>query len=335
MGRTRSRGAAVRNAAAGLLLASFLLGQEAVIRVDVNLVRVLATVKDSAGELVGSLTPDDFEVRDNGVPQRIAVFERYTQQPLSVSLLVDTSGSTAKDLKYEIDSINKFLHAFFAEGNAEDRIALYSFNYEVMKHAGFTRNRRGLERALRGLRAQAGTAVYDAIFLASEEIEDREGRRILVIVTDGSDTMSRKDFHGALKAAQLADAVIYPIVVVPISNDAGRSTGGENALITMAQRTGGRAFFPDAGPALDAAFAEVLRDLRTQYFLGFYPKDVPRARDPFHRLDVRVRKPGLQVSARSGYYGKSDGAAASGWSGGPQPPSGAAPVADRQQREKK
>jgi Ca-activated chloride channel family protein len=107
-------------------------------------------------------------------------------------------------------------------------------------------------------------------------------------------------------------------VVVPITNDAGRSIGGENALITMAQRTGGRAFFPEAGPALDTAFAEILRDLRTQYFLGFYPKDVPPSRDPFHRLEVRVNKPGLAVSSRNGYYGASD-VAAPGVYSKPQP----------------
>jgi Ca-activated chloride channel family protein len=312
MGPERSRGRALIcafvAAAAG---AAAILAQETVIRVDVNLVRVIATVKDAAGNLVGSLDAGDFEITDNGVPQKISVFERRTQQPLSVALMIDTSGSTGKDLKSEIESIQKFLKAFFAEGNAEDRVAIFSFNYEVMKRSGFTRNRRGLEHSLRGLRGEAGTALYDAVYLASEELENREGRRVIVIVTDGSDTVSRKDFHASLKAAHLVDAVIYPIVIVPITNDAGRSTGGENALITMAERTGGRTFFPDLGAALDKAFVEILRDLRTQYFLGFYPKDVPPAKDPFHKLGIRVRRPGLQVLARTGYYGVSEASAVS------------------------
>jgi Ca-activated chloride channel family protein len=289
-------------------LSGVLFAQEPLIRVDVNLVRVIATVKNPAGELVGSLTADDFEIQDNGIPQKVAVFERQTQQPLNVALLMDTSGSTAKDLKLEVQAIERFLRAFFAEGNPEDRIAIFTFNYEVKARSTFTRNRRGLERALRGLKGEAGTAVYDAIFLASEALEDRDGRKVMVVVTDGSDTASRTDFHRALKAAHLADAVIYPIVVVPITNDAGRSTGGENALTTMAERTGGRPFFPDV-PSLDTAFVEILRDLRTQYFLGFYPKDVPPSDNPFHRLDVRVRRPGLQVLARNGYYGDSGDAA--------------------------
>jgi Ca-activated chloride channel family protein len=237
------------------------------------------------------------------------VFERQTQQPLSIALMIDTSGSTGKDLKSEVESIRKFLRAFFAEGHPEDRIAIYTFNYEVSKRAGYTRNREGLERGLRGLRGEAGTALYDAIYLGSEELEQREGRRVIVLVTDGADTVSRKNFHAALKAAHLADAVIYPIVVVPITNDAGRSTGGENALITISQRTGGRTFFPDVGAALDTAFVEILRDLRTQYFLGFYPRKVPSTKDPFHRLTIRVRRPDLQVLARSGYYGVSESSA--------------------------
>ena len=293
----------MRRAAGLLAVSSLLFAQDPLIRVDVNLVRIIATVKNPAGELIGSLTADDFEIADNGVPQTVAVFERHTQQPLSVALLVDTSGSTAKDLKSEVESVGRFLRAFFAEGNPEDRIAIFTFNYEV-RGSTFTRNRAGLERSLRGLKGQAGTAVYDAILLASEALEEREGRKVIVVVTDGSDTASRTDFHGALKAAHLADAVMYPIVVIPITNDAGRSIGGENALITMAERTGGRAFFPNV-PALDTAFLDILRDLRTQYLLGFYPKDVPPSDNPFHRLNVRVRRPGLQALARNGYYGDS------------------------------
>ena len=98
---------------------------------DVNLIRVLATVKDAGGHLVGDLDQNGFlRFRDNGAPQKVANFERRTEQPLLVSLLIDNSGSTAKDLKYEIDSVNRFLHALFAEGNPQDSLALYTFNYE-------------------------------------------------------------------------------------------------------------------------------------------------------------------------------------------------------------
>jgi Ca-activated chloride channel family protein len=128
----------------------------------------------------------------------------------------------------------------------------------------------------------------------------------MIVVTDGGDTTSAKDFHAALEAAQMADAVIYPILVMPITNDAGRNIGGENALATMAAGTGGRVFAPSIGADLDAAFAEIIRELRTQYLLGFYPRDVPVTANRFHKLEVRVRRQGLRVSARNGYYGDAE-----------------------------
>jgi Ca-activated chloride channel family protein len=282
---------------------SILAQDSAPIRVNVQLVRVLATVKDPSGALVGSLGKDDFTVKDNGVLQQISVFERQTDQPLSVAILIDNSGSTAKDLKYETDSVSKFLRALLREGNPDDAVALYSFNWEIVKQIGFTRNAAQFDRSLRNLRGEAGTSLYDAVLLASRDIQDRTGRKVLVIVTDGGDTTSHSDFLRASEAAQLADAVIYPVLVVPITNEAGRNVGGENALTTFAQRTGGRVFAPSLGAALDDAFQQIIRDLRTQYLLAFYPKDVPATKERYHSLDVAVSDPRLRAQARSGYYG--------------------------------
>jgi Ca-activated chloride channel family protein len=289
---------------AGLVLAAALGAQ---IRVQVNLVRVLATVKNPAGELVGALNKEDFEVLDNGVLQQVAVFERQTEQPLSIAMMVDASGSTAKDLKFEVDSVARFFKALFAEGNPKDTVALYSFNYQVTVHNFFTHNQAPLEHSLHLITGEAGTSLYDAIYLASRDLESRDGRKVMVIVTDGGDTTSVKDFHAALDSAQLANASIYPVLVVPITNDAGRNLGGEHALTTMALGTGGRVFQPTLGPALDAAFTEIIKDLRTQYLLGYYPKNVPPTKNRFHRLQVRTLRPDLRVSARNGYYGEASG----------------------------
>jgi Ca-activated chloride channel family protein len=288
----------------GLAVAA--LAQDTTFRVDVNLVRVLATVKDGSGRLIGTLGKEDFTLLDNGAPQQISVFERRTEQPLLVSLLIDNSGSTAKELKYELESVNRFLRALFAEGNPKDALALYSFNYEVRKLCHFTRNHSTLERSLRGLKSEAGTSLYDALYLAARDLEDHEGRKVIVVVTDGGDTTSSKDFHAALRAAQLADAVIYSVLVMPITNDAGRNIGGENALTTLGARTGGRVFAPSLGPGVDKAFTDILKELRTQYLLGFYPKNVPLTADPFHKLEITVRGGDLRVSARNGYYGETE-----------------------------
>jgi Ca-activated chloride channel homolog len=234
------------------------------------------------------------------------VFERHPEQPLSVSLLIDISGSTAVDLKYEVESITKFLHALFAEGNPKDAVALYGFNYQVVKYNHFTRNASSIEHSLRTLHGEAGTSLYDAIYLASQQLEYREGRRVLVIVTDGGDTTSTVDYHAALEAAQLADSVIYPILVVPIPTEVGRNVGGEHALTTLSAGTGGHVFAPTLGAEMDSAFTHLIEDLRTQYLLAYYPKDVPLTKNRFHRLDVRVRNPQLRVLARNGYYGEAE-----------------------------
>jgi Ca-activated chloride channel family protein len=305
-------------AAASLLLAGALCPQDPVIRVDVRLVRMLVTVKDSYGRLIGSLNKEDFAVQDNGVSQEVSVFERHTEQPLSISLLVDISGSTAKELRYEIGSVLRFIKAVYREGNPKDAVALYAFNYDVTRVAHFTRRAERLERGLRALKPEGGTSLYDAIYLAAGDLEDREGRHVMVVVTDGGDTSSVKNFHAALQALHQADAVLYAILVMPITNDAGRNIGGENALETLAAGTGGRVFYPRVGASLDEALADILRDLRTQYLLAFYPRNLPRSRDRYHTLRVTVNRPGLRAIARNGYYGDSE-------PGGVRPPQGRGP----------
>ncbi len=280
--------------------------QETVFHVDVNLVRILATVRNPSGELVGTLTKEDFSVFDNGVRQEIAVFERQTEQPLSIAILFDHSLSTAIDLRYQTESVSRFLKAVFSEGHPQDAVAFYSFSYEVALLSSFTRRRERIEAAMKQLKPASGTSLYDAIYLVSRDLEIRDGRRVLVLVTDGGDTTSYKTFHGALEAAQLADAVLYAILVTPITSDAGRNLGGENALIALAAGTAGRVFTPGLGPGLDVAFADILRELRTQYFLGYYPQRLPPTRERYHRLEVRVSTPGLRVLARSGYYGETE-----------------------------
>jgi Ca-activated chloride channel homolog len=285
--------------------------QEPTFRVDVKLVRILATVKNGSGELVGNLDRGDFVVFDNGVRQTLSLFEHHTEQPLSIAVLIDTSASTGIDIRYETESTSRFLAALFNEGNPEDRAALYSFSWETVQRTGFTRRAEVFDRELKRLKSEGGTSLYDALYFASQALEDRQGRHAIVVVTDGGDTTSAKDFHAALEAAHMADAVIYPILVVPITNDAGRNVGGENALTLLARGTGGRVSIPALGKELDAAFDSIIRELRTQYLLGYYPKDVPPSKDRFHRIELSLRRPELRVLARSGYYGESE--QARGW----------------------
>jgi Ca-activated chloride channel family protein len=270
--------------------------------VKVNLVRVLLSVHDQYGGLITNLNKQDFRVLDSGVPQDIAVFERNTSLPLSVAILIDTSGSTQIELHYEVDSVLKFIPALLGAGNPDDTFALFSFNYRTNLEADFSRNPRRAEHALHSLHGEGGTSLYDAIYLASDELSSREGRHVIVVVTDGGDTTSYKKYEDALFAAQRADVVMYPVVVVPIEGDAGRNTGGEHALATLAASTGGRIFNPDGFDQLDQAFTEILRELRTQYLIGFYPRGVRDQPRLFHPLKVQLRDPSLRITSRTGYY---------------------------------
>jgi Ca-activated chloride channel family protein len=284
-----------------VFLLAVTLAAQSTFRHDVTLVRLLVSAKNQAGEVIGSIGREEFEVFDCGVKQEVAVFERQTALPLSVSVLVDASGSTLKDIHYETTSIGKFFKALLKEGNPKDMAALYAFNYDVHIMHAFTRNLNQLENQLRGIKPTAGTSLYDAVHFAGHDLQGREGRHVMVIVSDGGDTTSFYKYHDALESAQKADAVIYPIIVVPITNDAGRNIGGEHTLMQFASNTGGRVFYPSVAE-LDKAFTEILLDLRTQYMLGYYPKDLPKDAERFHKVEVHVKRPDLRVSARSGYY---------------------------------
>lgn len=296
-------------APAGLLLAGLfpVFAQKPVFRMEVKLVRLLATVKDASGRPVSDLRREDFTVYDNGVKQKITLFEHHTSQPLSVVLLVDASASTASKLKEETTSVLRFVKALIREGNPLDAVSLYSFNQDVTLETGFTRRLAPVERKLKKLTAEAGTSLYDAIYFAAHALKSREGRKVMVVVTDGADTTSVKSFQNAVEAAQMADAVIYGIMIIPVTSNAGRQIGGENALITLSTGTGGRVFAATLGETLDTSFRQILRDLRTQYLLGYYPRHLPYTTERYHKVEVEVDRPNLRVVTRTGYYGGQKG----------------------------
>lgn len=270
--------------------------------VKVNLVRLLVTVRNAEGGLVPSVAKDRFQIFDSGREQQIAVFEQTTAVPLSVAILMDTSASIQSDLHYEEEAVLKFVATLLDGGNSQDAFALFTFNWHTSLEADFSRSKKRAEHVLRGLRADGGTSLYDAVFLASDTLAAREGRHVMVVVTDGGDTTSYKRYEDALKATQRADIAMYPVVVIPIAGDAGRNTGGEHALATLAASTGGRIFYPEGFERLNEAFADILRELRTQYLLGYYPRDVQHEARSFHPVQVKLSDPTLKVTARTGYY---------------------------------
>lgn len=271
-------------------------------KVDVSLVTVLVNVKDERGAPIANLEPSDFTVLDGGVEREIAVFERRTDRALSVALMLDASLSAAKELPYERDAAKRFLASLLGPGSQPaDRAAVLKFSDFVDLLVGFTRSQSRLTRALNQVRADSGTSVYDAILLASQVLERREGRRVMVVITDGGDTTSRIPFPEALAAVHGIDGVIYGIIVVPIQSDAGRNVGGENALKTLASNTGGETFIQYGTADLDQAFQGILLNLRTQYLIAYYPPETT-GRDGFRSTEIRVKRTGARVLARNGYF---------------------------------
>jgi Ca-activated chloride channel homolog len=278
-----------------------LSAQETTFRVDVRLVSVFVNVTDRNGAIVGGLTRDDFAVTEDGRPQQISVFERQSELPLNLTLAIDTSGSVRKDLSEEADAAHRFVHAIL---RPQDQMSLLQFATEVKELSPFTNKVAQIDRGLNQLHSDYATALYDAILLGSEGLGRRDGRRVLVLVSDGDDTAKSSTYKQAEEAALRHEVMIYSIIDVPIEASAGRDLGGEHALITLAEQTGGKSFYVAEG-GLDKAFAQVSDDLRTQYLIGYYPHNQEPGRI-FHRIDVTVPRAATQdfnIRHKTGYYG--------------------------------
>ncbi|MDP9268152.1 MAG: VWA domain-containing protein [Acidobacteriota bacterium] len=253
-------------------------------KVDVKLVNVYVTVTDAHGAPVGGLVKDDFRLAEDGVPQDIRVFAKESELPLSIVLAVDSSLSVRTSLKLELESARRFIHEIMRR---QDALSLYQFSEQVDELVHFTSDLRTIDRGIDRVHVGSATALFDAVFLASEALAKRQGRKVLVVITDGGDTMSQVDYQQALRAAQESEAIIYSIIVVPIESSAGRNTGGEHALIQFSEDTGGRYYYAKSLPELDKVFRQISEQLRTQYLLGFYPK-ARQADSDFRRLAVTL-----------------------------------------------
>jgi Ca-activated chloride channel homolog len=271
-------------------------------KVNVKLVNVFVTVTDEHGSPIGGLTKDNFEVEEDGAPQTIAVFGKESALPLSIVMDIDTSLSTRKDLPLELNAARHFAHAIL---RPVDALSLFEFGEVVNEVVHFTPDLRTIDHGIDHPRLGAGTALYDAVYLGSKSLQSRQGRKVMVVITDGGDTVSRMDYQQALRAAQEAEAIVYSIIDVPVEASAGRDIGGEHALIQLSEDTGGKYFYATSAPELDAAFRKISDELRTQYLLAYYPASRLTNSD-FRRIQVKVRGVSSEspyiVRHRTGYY---------------------------------
>jgi|SRR5579862_242264 len=278
-------------------------GPDTTLKVDVNLVNVFVTVTDSQGAPVGHLAKNNFVVKEDGNDQKIAVFDKESAVPLSIALAIDTSLSTRRDLPLEQTSAKHFAHAIL---RPVDALSVYAFSEVVHEAtAGYTSDLKRIDEGIDHIRVGAATALYDAIYLASRSLEHRKGRKVIVLITDGGDTISRVDYKEAVRAAEEAEALVYSIIIVPIENSAGRETGGEHALIQLSEDTGGRYYYATSTAQLDSAFRQISDELRTQYLLAYYPSQRTSFSE-FRRIEVKVvdvpNSDTYHVRHRVGYY---------------------------------
>ncbi len=269
------------------------------IKVDVKLVNVFVTVTDEHGAPVASLNKGDFQLQEDGKLQNIAVFDKESPLPLSIVLDIDTSQSTRRDLPLELSSARRFAHAIL---RPVDGLSIVSVSETVEEAVPFTSDLKRIDHAIDHIQLGSATALYDALYLGSQSLERREGRKVLVAITDGGDTVSKVDYQEAVREAQEAEAIVYSIIVVPVEASAGRDLGGEHALIQLSNDTGGRYFYATSIPQLDDAFRQISDELRTQYLLAYYPSNRLSDSD-FRRIEVKVNSSAdLRVRHRTGYY---------------------------------
>jgi len=279
--------------------------QKGTIRVQTDLVNILASVTDAKGEPVVGLDQSAFQVFEEGLTQTIVRFEPQTNRPLDLALMVDTSGSAVIELKIERDAASHFVQEVVRPG---DRLAVFQFTSDVVQLCNFSDDPRLLESAVRRVDpgADMGTSLYDAVVLGSQSVK-RQGadrRRALVIITDAGETTSVSKFEDARRAAIASEALLYTVVMRPMKSNAGWNTAGEHAIETITDSTGGAMYYPTDLNELGAIFDRVNRELRTQYLLGYYPTPPPPAGTARHVVvkvntgdTVRYRKEYLTAAS--------------------------------------
>jgi Ca-activated chloride channel family protein len=260
--------------------------QQGRIRVNVNLVNVLVSVLDDNNRPAPDLPVEAFQIFEEGVKQKIEVFESETKQPLDIALMIDASLSAHKEISFEQQAAAHFIAQVL---RPEDHLSVFAFDENVKQIAGFSDNVKALQNAVQKIPDGSGTSIYDALVLGSGALERRkeDRRRVIILVTDGGETTSRSDFEAARKAAVRANTLLYSIIVRPVKNESGRNTAGEHAIETITDTTGGAIFFPDTPQDLDIIFDRIDRELRTQYRLGYYPN--PRGPvNTYRSIQVKV-----------------------------------------------
>ncbi len=292
------------------------------IKVDVDLVNILCSVRTKSGGLVSNLNKDDFTIFENGQKQEVKYFARETDLPLTIGLLVDVSLSQQRLIETERQAAYQFFSSVL---RPKDLAFLISFGQDAELLQDYTSSPSLLHKALDGLRANGpvgglhpgpvptasqprGTILFDTVYMASsEELKGQVGRKVLVIITDGVDQGSRYKVDQAIKAAQLSDAIIYGINYSDPSAYGGWTMPSDRDLHRMSEETGGRVLKVDRKHTLQEIFKEIQDEMRSQYAIGYTPVN-PNKDGSFRKIEIKLADTGLRAQARKGYFAVPAGA---------------------------
>lgn len=292
---------------------------DTVIRVDVQIVNVLATVRNKDGVLVNNLTKDDFTLYEDGVEQEISYFERQTNLPLTIGLLVDTSVSQENLINEERTAGYRFLDKVLRVD--KDLAFLMSFDIDVELLQDFTAAKPLLQDGLERLEVQGavggvmpgpvpqdtqpvGTAMYDAVYLAADEMfKGQVGRKALVLISDGYDYGSKVDLKEAIEASQRSDVIVFAVRYYDRYRYAqqGVLDPGFGELRRLAIRTGGDVYEVRRKVTLDQIFDEINDTVRNQYSIGYSPKRA-LSETGFRKIALKPKNRRLKSQTREGYY---------------------------------
>ena len=301
-----------------LLAAAALCAQEPPplsIKVDVSLVNVAFIVRDRTGALAGSLTKDDIEVFEDGVPQQVSFFGRSADLPLRLALIMDVSGSQDKFNKQHISDVEKFVSGAIEK---RDRALLICFGDHIRLVSDFTNSSGALIDAMASFQKggskfteldpdktrEDGTALFDSLYAVATEkfAEPARERRALMLFSDGEDNSSSHDLLDAIEAAQTADAPVYTVRYTEAKRGqlTSRNRYGMREMDRLANETGGVSF--DASKDdVASSLRRVAEELRSMYDVGYISTNTSRT-EGFRKVEIRVKTPGLTVRAKPGYY---------------------------------
>ncbi len=284
------------------------LAQQPTFTTDVNVVTLLATVRDKGGHVVKDLSREDFVLHEEGRQQTISYFSRESELPLTIGLLVDTSRSQIGVLEPERTASYRFLDQVLREDKDLAFVAHFDTRVEVLQ--GFTSSRKELAAALDRLSipGRVATLLFEAIRKTSEDQMRRQpGRKAFIVLSDGVSVQDPTSIGTAIEFAQRADTIIYSIL---FAAHRGRRAGnsiaaerGKKAMQRLARETGGAYFDVSESNPIEKTYAEIEAALRSQYSIGYTPKKAGRGGE-YRRVKLTAKKRGLIVQTRDGYYAK-------------------------------